>query len=145
MKEILALLLSMWTLAAFVDGIPFEGNRVKGEKTTVLTLTSKQVEILELQSKDTNNPSIVTIALTKEQEKVLLKEAGSAPSKLEVWSVDAAKGTCTCELENMGIRFEKTKIEVPHYLLCRSIAELYDTPETSETNTLRISPKAKDK
>lgn len=110
------------------DDIPFRGNRVKGE-TTVITLTREQKKVLKAQSKVRDKWDIRRIKLTKEQKNLLKKAGVYAPAEIEVWPLACAKDTCACGLINIGIRFKKNKVEIPHFLLAKGRGGLYDTPE----------------
>jgi len=91
------------------DGIPFKGDRVDG-RVTVIELNGVQV-----RQADSGQYPVITLTLL--QESRLLAASGAIMREVEVWTVAEAKDTCTCELSNMGIRFEKNKIEIPHAYL----------------------------
>lgn len=113
--SVVLLLIAITTLRA--DGIPFEGDRVVRCVTTVVELTKSQREQLDRERSAEKQSPIVRVALTDAQKEKLSREAGFAPQELEVWPLEQAKMTCTCELLNMAIRFESGRVEVPHFLL----------------------------
>lgn len=115
-KELVLTLLAVLVSsdAAFADGLPFKGNRYDGA-VTVFRMTPDQVSkvkqgrLYEERSRE--------IQLTLEQKSQLQKEAGFGPETIEVWTLEEAKATCSCELLNFGIRVGPDLIEVPHYFL----------------------------
>lgn len=128
MKGIVLAMISIgaFTCAVLADGIGFEGDRVAGCKTTVISLTSQQKETLDsgrkvLEGAVQEPAGGKKIQLTPEQMACLRGDAGFAPPELDVWALSNAKETCTCELLNMGIRFSADKVEIPHYLLGKDV------------------------
>jgi hypothetical protein len=121
MTKFLVAALVLVTLLAhesYGDGIGFKGNRIsKDIPTTVLELTKEQRAILDTKPTSKTYTGITSITLTENQKKILRSEAGFAPDALDAWPFKAAKGTCTCELLNIGVRYKRDKVEVPHFLL----------------------------
>ncbi len=102
------------------DGIPFEGNRVQGRTTTIISLTDAQKTQLE-------NPNVWKILLTRQQQRLVEQEAGFAPAELHVYSLKSAQNTCTCEVINIGIRFMPDQLEIPHDLLGKHLDDRFKT------------------
>jgi hypothetical protein len=116
----------------FADGINFKGDRVDGEITTVITLTEEQKTFLDAKPKKKDKSVVRSISLDSEQKKLLEKEAGFAPEKMDVWPLKSAKETCTCELINIGVRFEPDKLEIPHFLLGKDFNDRLKSKEDRE-------------
>lgn len=64
-----------------------------------------------------------SITLTPQQRARLRRNVPFVPDQLDVYPLDWAKDTCTCEVFNLGIRYTKRKNEVPHGLLGRTLEE----------------------
>jgi len=111
------------------DGIPMKGDRVDIYSTTVLGLTNDQIVFLDALILDNRAFPMPKIKLTSEQRDVLRAEAGVAPPEIEVLPLSAAKSTCACELLNIGIRFEASKLEVPHHLLGEDLEDRWRSRE----------------
>lgn len=95
---------------AAADNIPFENGRLAAGPVTVLAITSEQVLTIR-----TNRVAV----LTRKQKAKLRKEAGIAPSVLEVHTIKGAElGIHGCFAYNFAVWFAPDRIEVPHeYLL----------------------------
>jgi hypothetical protein len=111
------LLLTVTALHAAADGIPFKKFRSSrlAVPSTLLTLTQEQLASLATTNR--------FITLTAAQRIQLQQAAPYTPERLEVYPLDDAKGTCTCEVLNIGIRYTRTRIEVPHGLLGRTLED----------------------
>ena len=107
--------LVLLTRCSHADGIPFRGNRVDG-KTTVIAFTPDQVREGEKQV-DVHTWHATFVILSSSQKRSLLRESGVSVDRVELLSVDEAKGDCACFMEDIGIEFEKGKIEIPHAYL----------------------------
>ena len=114
---LLALAIASTLLEAKADGIPFRTFRTSrvAVPATVLSLTKEQMASL------TTSNNFIT--LTSEQRARLHQDVSYVPDRLKVWSSKDARGTCTCEVLNLGIRYAKGKIEVPHGLLGRTLQD----------------------
>ncbi|MBM4030682.1 MAG: hypothetical protein FJ291_02730 [Planctomycetes bacterium] len=115
-----AISVGCWAGVAWGDGFRFQGNRITGEPTTVLSLTRTQRMSLRHRAVSPRKWDVRKIALTAKQQATLKREAGFAPARLEVYPLACARATCTCDLLNVAIRFAPDKVEVPHYLLGRN-------------------------
>ena len=131
MKRLYLMLFALALMSSLVlaDGIGFKGDRVDGYTTTVITLTKEQKAILDSKPQNEEESALRSIPLTSEQKTILKKEAGFAPERMEVWSLAAAKDTCTCELLNIAIRFTSDKMEVPHFLLGKDLDDRLKSKE----------------
>ena len=104
-------------LRAHADLIPFRTfrtNRV-AVPATALSLTKEQISSLTASNR--------FISLTAEQRARLQCDVSYVPERLEIYPLEWAKATCTCEVLNIGIRFTKAKIEVPYGLLGRTLED----------------------
>jgi len=111
------LLLATASLDALADGIPFRPFRTSrvAVPATVLSLTKEQMSSLTTSNR--------FITLTPEQRTRLQRDVSFAPERLEVYPLEWAQGTCTCEVRNLGIRYTKANIEVPRGLLGRTLQD----------------------
>lgn len=109
------LVVALTATVLHADGIPFKGDRVDGKKT-VLLLSLQQEKILK--AKNPRAPE-GKITLTANQRALLLKEAGYAPQTLDIWSLSTARTECTCGALNVGVRYARGLVDVPHCLLGR--------------------------
>ncbi|EEF60665.1 hypothetical protein [Pedosphaera parvula] len=114
---IILLLLAAASLEALADGIPFRSFRTSrvSVPATVLALTKEQMSSLTTSNR--------FITLTADQRTRLQRDVSFVPERLEVYPLEWAQDTCTCEILNLGIRYTKTKIEVPHGLLGRTLQD----------------------
>ena len=111
------LLVTVVSLNALADGIPFRSIRTSrvAVPATVLSLTKEQMSSLTTSNR--------FVTLTPEQRTRLQRDVSFVPERLKIYPLEWAKDTCTCEALNLGIRYTKTKIEVPHGLLGRTLQE----------------------
>ena len=99
----------------YADGIPFTGNRVDGE-TTVISFTQDQLSKGDKEV-DGETWQATFVVLSPAQKERLLEESGVSVDRIELLSVDEAKGDCACFMEDIGIEFEEGRIEIPHRYL----------------------------
>ena len=105
------------SLDAVADGLPFRSFRTSrvAVPATVLSLTKAQMSSLTTSNR--------FITLTSQQRTRLQRDVSFVPERLEIYPLEWARGTCTCEVLNLGIRYTKTRIEVPHGLLGRTLQD----------------------
>lgn len=108
MKQLILLAaLVLMTAPAAADGLELKNGRYDG-MVTVLTLTDDQIDALT-KSRD--------LSLTKEQRRLLGKIIAAPPTTLFVYFTMDGENDCTCQAANLGLRFSKREIEVPHDFL----------------------------
>jgi len=96
------------------DGMPIENGRFCGGATSVIRLTSEQMEALNRQQM---RGECKTLVLNNLQRLQLQNEAGAAPNKLDIYNTRLNENDCTCEAVNRGLWFTATQLEVPHAYL----------------------------
>ncbi|MFN8656525.1 MAG: hypothetical protein U0105_09320 [Candidatus Obscuribacterales bacterium] len=114
MNKAFRLALTLVTLAASclpvaADGLVYNGH-ISGSYTT-LTLNAEQISAL---SRGKN------ITLTAPQQNTMLRKTGIANVK-KIHIYPRTVGTCTCEESNVGIRINRTTIEVADALFGRDL------------------------
>jgi len=100
--------------AAFSDGMPIKNGRFIDGPSTVLTLTPAQAATLRI-AEERREPKV--LVLSEAQRMRLLRSAGAAPMKLDVYNTRKGENDCTCEAVNRGLWFEEGSVEVPHRYL----------------------------
>ena len=102
--------LLLFASLSFADGMPIDKNgRFIGGKTTVITLTSEQINILSQPEEKWKR-----IALTDKQREKLMKEAGVSPKLFRFYDTRVGESDCTCEAANRALRFSESEAEIPH-------------------------------
>ena len=109
------LFLVLLSRCCHADGIPFKGNRVVG-KTTVISFTQDQLCEGEKEV-DGEKWHATFVVLSPAQKRKLLRQSGVSVDRVELLSVEEAKGDCACFMEDIGIEFEEGKLEIPHCFL----------------------------
>jgi hypothetical protein len=125
-RIVLTLLLALAPhLDALADGFRMKDGRYAGGPVTVLELTRDQRVTVETKR---------IVVLTEKQKRILRRDAGVAPSVLQVYSLRTAGKDCTCFDFNISIWFEPERIEVPHRYLAgdAEAAERMDEVESIE-------------
>jgi hypothetical protein len=98
---------------SFSDGMPIDENgRFYGGSTTVIELTTEQIESLSTPEIRWNR-----IPLTKKQRDKLKEESGKSPLLFRFYDTRVGESDCTCEAANRALRFSETKAEIPHEYL----------------------------
>ncbi len=108
---LVALAQSEWARA---DGLPFKGNRYDGP-VTVIRMTPEQVT--KTRQGRLNEKPTRDIQLNRMQKMQLQRATGFSPDTIEVWTLEEAVETCSCELLNFGICMGPDLIQIPHSFL----------------------------
>lgn len=119
-----ALVLSICPDETRAEGYTFKDGHFDFPEVTRLTLTQKQLKLLETRFK----PGI-KISLTKEQTAQIKADTGvkEPPTKLQIYKVENLDGDCACGLVNFAIIIDGGRIEMPHYqVVSDSEAAYYD-------------------
>ncbi|HQO20303.1 MAG TPA: hypothetical protein PK747_05340 [Acidobacteriota bacterium] len=106
---ILMILLVFTSITNLGDNVSFKNGRLDEGKVTILAIEKEQY--IQIQTKR-------VMVLTEKQKEMLIKEAGIAPSVIEVFTKKVAeRGIHGCGTFNIGVWFEKDKVEIPHRYL----------------------------
>ena len=95
-------------LLALLDGMPIRDGRFAGGPVTILSLDADQVRALEVDR---------DLRLTGAQRLALYRSAGATARTLWIYDTRIGENDCTCDAENLGLRFSGAQIEVPHAYL----------------------------
>lgn len=117
MRTISLFLLALASSASYADGVMFRDGRFPTGKTTVLSLTTGQKQLIDLYArcKDQNKSPFI-FRLTKHQAAQLSREAGLSPRRFQIY--DSFKGDDGAEYGyNYIVRFSEESFEVPHKVL----------------------------
>ena len=117
MRIALAIFLFGFFQSAMADGYIFKDGHFPEGKATVLTLTQRQKNLLDIYYHCRNNEYTPYIfRLTKTQSSVLAREAGLSPKRFAIF--ESYRGDSGTDIEfNVINRFSEGQFEIPHKLL----------------------------
>ena len=115
-RTIVAILLGSIAVIALADNLSFKNGRLQEGKVSILKIEKSQ--FLTIKTKR-------VMVLSPSQKTILKREAGLAPSVLEVYTIKGAEiGIHGCFAFNVAVWFSETQVEVPHkYLVSDEDAE----------------------
>ncbi|MSM41630.1 MAG: hypothetical protein GJT30_18595 [Geobacter sp.] len=140
MRNFMAIAFLFVAVNAYADGYMLKAGRFPEGKVTVLTLTTEQQQLIDLDRRCRKNKYTPYIfRLTPEQSERLRKEAGSSPKRFAIF--ESYQGDRGIDIEfNVINRFNEKTIEIPHKLLIPE-RQLRDW----ERNTMGWEPNPLDK
>ena len=126
-----ALAIALRNHAALADGLPFKGDRFDGPVTELRLTSSQLAQIARGSLADDTR----TIALTPQQIARLKSDVGFSPAKIEVWTLEEALTTCSCEMLNFGVPRARDMLQVPHRFLGRDLDDRGNHKASAKSST----------